>query len=131
MNEKIIYNTKEILENIDNLLNKYRKIFIIGIITNITQISYKKNCFLYKLNISDEHGEINLISFEINDDIKIGEEYIFRNCNIELINNQVFLYINDIKDNILISKKNIINKSLLTNDCINYSLINLFSLKNT
>ncbi len=131
MNEKIIYTTKEILENIDNLLNKFRKIFIIGIITNITQISYKKNCFLYKLNISDEHGEINLISFEINDDIKIGEEYIFRNCNIELINNQVFLYINGIKDNILISKKNIINKSLLTNDCINYSLINLFSLKNT
>ena len=131
MNEKIIYTTKEILENIDNLLNKFRKIFIIGIITNITQISYKKNCFLYKLNISDEHGEINLISFEINDDIKIGEEYFFRNCNIELINNQIFLYINDIKDNILISKKNIINKSLLTNDCINYSLINLFSLKNT
>ena len=131
MNEKIIYTTKEILENIDNLLNKFKKIFIIGIITNITQISYKKNCFLYKLNISDEHGEINLISFEINDDIKIGEEYFFRNCNIELINNQIFLYINDIKDNILISKKNIINKSLLTNDCINYSLINLFSLKNT
>ena len=131
MNEKIIYTTKEILENIDNLLNKFKKIFIIGIITNITQISYKKNCFLYKLNISDEHGEINLISFEINDDIKIGKEYIFRNCNIELINNQVFLYINDIKDNILISKKNIINKSLLTNDCINYSLINLFPLKNT
>ena len=131
MNEKIIYTTKEILENIDNLLNKFKKIFIIGIITNITQISYKKNCFLYKLNISDEHGEINLISFEINDDIKIGEEYFFRNCNIELINNQVFLYINGIKDNILISKKNIINKSLLTNDCINYSLINLFSLKNT
>ena len=131
MNEKIIYTTKEIIENIDNLLNKFKKIFIIGIITNITQISYKKNCFLYKFNISDEHGEINLISFEINDDIKIGEEYIFRNCNIELINNQVFLYINGIKDNILISKKNIINKSLLTNDCINYSLINLFSLKNT
>ena len=131
MNEKIIYTTKEILENIDNLLNKFRKIFIIGIITNITQISYKKNCFLYKLNISDEHGEINLISFEINDDIKIGEKYFFKNYNIELINNQIFLYINEIKDNILISKKNIINKSLLTNDCINYSLINLFSLKNT
>jgi hypothetical protein len=27
MNEKIIYTTKEILENIDNLLNKFKKIF--------------------------------------------------------------------------------------------------------
>ena len=80
MNEKIIYTTKEILENIDNLLNKFKKIFIIGIITNITPISYKNNCFLYKFNISDEHGEINIISFEINEDIKIGEEYFFRNC---------------------------------------------------
>ena len=131
MNEKIFYTTKEILENIDNLLNKFKTIFIIGIITNIIPISYKDNSYLYKFTISDEHGEINLISFEINDDIKIGKEYYFRNCNIELINNQVILYINDINDNIQISKKNIINKSLLTNDCLNFSLINLFTIKNT
>jgi len=131
MNEKIFYTTKEILENIDNLLNKFKTIFIIGVITNIIPISYKDNIYLYKFTISDEHGEINLISFEINDDIKIGKEYYFRNCNIELINNQVILYINDINDNIQISKKNIINKSLLTNDCLNFSLINLFTIKNT